>query len=73
MLMGVNSPAARFAATSRRKNTETRLEHHMPYPGDVIVTGTPAGVGPAMIGDVLDANVEGVGSMIVRVAGQGAA
>jgi len=43
------------------------------YPGDVIMTGTPAGVGPVTFGDVLDATVEGVGSMTVRVAGQGAA
>jgi 2-keto-4-pentenoate hydratase/2-oxohepta-3-ene-1,7-dioic acid hydratase in catechol pathway len=49
------------------------LNTYTPYPGDGIVTGTPAGVGPAMIGDVLDANVEGVGSRTVRVAGQGAA
>lgn len=43
------------------------------YPGDVIMTGTPAGVGPVTFGDVLDASVEGVGSMTVRMAGQGAA
>jgi len=43
------------------------------YPGDVIMTGTPAGVGPVTFGDVLDASVEGVGSMTVRMAGQGVA
>jgi 2-keto-4-pentenoate hydratase/2-oxohepta-3-ene-1,7-dioic acid hydratase in catechol pathway len=30
-------------------------------PGDVIATGTPAGVGPLAPGDVVEAEVEGVG------------
>jgi 2-keto-4-pentenoate hydratase/2-oxohepta-3-ene-1,7-dioic acid hydratase in catechol pathway len=30
-------------------------------PGDVIATGTPAGVGPLVAGDVVEVNVEGVG------------
>jgi 2,4-diketo-3-deoxy-L-fuconate hydrolase len=38
------------------------------YPGDVIMTGTPAGVGPVAPGDVLDASIAGIGSMSVRVA-----
>ena len=38
------------------------------YPGDVIMTGTPAGVGPVAPGDVLDASIQGIGSMSVRVA-----
>lgn len=36
-------------------------------PGDVIMTGTPAGVGPVARGDVLEASVEGVGAMTARV------
>ncbi|MEQ1943616.1 fumarylacetoacetate hydrolase family protein [Mesorhizobium sp. VNQ89] len=36
-------------------------------PGDVIMTGTPAGVGPVSRGDVLHAHVEGVGDLQVRV------
>jgi len=43
------------------------------YPGDVIMTGTPAGVSPVTWGDVLEATVEGVGSMTVRVAQRGTA
>ena len=31
------------------------------YPGDVIATGTPAGVGPLAPGDVVDVSVEGIG------------
>ena len=36
-------------------------------PGDVIMTGTPAGVGPVSRGDVLTGRVEGVGEIEVRV------
>lgn len=36
-------------------------------PGDVIMTGTPAGVGPVRRGDVMDAAIEGVGALTVRV------
>ncbi|MRH78431.1 FAA hydrolase family protein [Spiribacter sp. C176] len=35
--------------------------------GDVILTGTPAGVGPVQRGDELVASVEGVGAFSVRV------
>ena len=37
-------------------------------PGDVILTGTPEGVGPIAPGDVLDASIEKIGSMRVNVA-----
>jgi len=30
-------------------------------PGDLIATGTPAGVGPVVAGDVMEISVEGVG------------
>ncbi|MFI0450418.1 fumarylacetoacetate hydrolase family protein [Actinomadura sp. 6N118] len=36
-------------------------------PGDVILTGTPAGVGPLEIGDEVTVTVEGVGSLTNRV------
>ena len=36
-------------------------------PGDLIFTGTPAGVGPVERGDVLKGAVEGVGTLAVRV------
>jgi 2-keto-4-pentenoate hydratase/2-oxohepta-3-ene-1,7-dioic acid hydratase in catechol pathway len=32
-------------------------------PGDLIPTGTPAGVGPLVAGDVVDVTVEGVGTL----------
>ena len=38
------------------------------YPGDIIMTGTPAGVSPVKPGDGLHAYVEGVGEADVRIA-----
>jgi len=35
--------------------------------GDVILSGTPAGVGPVVKGDIMEASVEGLGSMTVPV------
>jgi 2-keto-4-pentenoate hydratase/2-oxohepta-3-ene-1,7-dioic acid hydratase in catechol pathway len=37
------------------------------YPGDVIITGTPEGVGPIEPGDTLLAHVEKIGAMTVKV------
>ena len=36
-------------------------------PGDLIFTGTPAGVGPVRKGDVMEGGVEGVGEIKVQV------
>jgi 2-keto-4-pentenoate hydratase/2-oxohepta-3-ene-1,7-dioic acid hydratase in catechol pathway len=36
-------------------------------PGDVLMTGTPEGVGPIKPGDVIDAEIEQLGSMQVKV------
>jgi 2-keto-4-pentenoate hydratase/2-oxohepta-3-ene-1,7-dioic acid hydratase in catechol pathway len=37
------------------------------YPGDVFLSGTPAGVGPMKPGDELVATIEKIGTMRVRV------
>jgi len=37
------------------------------HPGDVILTGTPEGVGPVKPGDVMTARIEGIGEMRVTV------
>jgi 2,4-didehydro-3-deoxy-L-rhamnonate hydrolase len=37
------------------------------YPGDIILTGTPTGIGPVASGDIIDAGIAGVGSMRVEV------
>ncbi len=36
-------------------------------PGDVILSGTPAGVGPVVKGDSMVISIEGLGSMEVKV------
>ena len=33
------------------------------FPGDLIATGTPQGVGPVVAGDVMEVTVEGVGTL----------
>lgn len=43
-------------------STMVRLEA-----GDLIYTGTPAGVGPIVPGDVLEGGVDGVGSLFARI------
>jgi 2-keto-4-pentenoate hydratase/2-oxohepta-3-ene-1,7-dioic acid hydratase in catechol pathway len=35
--------------------------------GDILLTGTPAGVGPIKSGDQLEAVIEGVGQLMVNV------
>jgi 2-keto-4-pentenoate hydratase/2-oxohepta-3-ene-1,7-dioic acid hydratase in catechol pathway len=43
----------------------TRLE-----PGDVIMTGTPEGVGPVEVGDTMTVHVTGLGSLTNKVVGE---
>ena len=50
--------AALISFTSRMMTLE---------PGDVILTGTPEGVGPLLAGDALEVEVGGVGTLRVRV------
>ncbi len=38
------------------------------YPGDLILTGTPAGVGPMKPGDRIEVRIEGIGSLVNDVA-----
>ncbi|MBX9459299.1 MAG: fumarylacetoacetate hydrolase family protein [Rhizobium sp.] len=42
-------------------------EQHRLMPGDIIMTGTPAGVGAVVSGDVLDCSVDGLAPMQVRI------
>lgn len=37
-------------------------------PGDVILTGTPSGVGPLVPGDQVDVEIEGIGNLINYVS-----
>jgi len=47
---------------------EFRSSMYTLHPGDVIMTGTPAGVSPVKPGDALHAYVEGVGEADIRIA-----
>ena len=40
------------------------------FPGDLIATGTPAGVGPVVAGDMVEVSVEGVGTLRNVIADQ---
>lgn len=37
------------------------------FPGDIILTGTPAGVGPLVPGDVVDCSIEQLGTLQIRI------
>jgi 2-keto-4-pentenoate hydratase/2-oxohepta-3-ene-1,7-dioic acid hydratase in catechol pathway len=39
------------------------------FPGDLILTGTPAGIGPLASGDVVEVEIESIGILRNRVAG----
>jgi 2-keto-4-pentenoate hydratase/2-oxohepta-3-ene-1,7-dioic acid hydratase in catechol pathway len=44
------------------------VSHQMTLlPGDVILTGTPAGVGPIVVGDEVEIAIEGIGSLVNTV------
>jgi len=34
------------------------------FPGDLILTGTPAGVGPLVNGDLVTVHIEGLGTLV---------
>ena len=38
------------------------------YPGDVVTTGTPAGIGPMQTGDIVEVEIEGIGCLRNGVA-----
>ena len=42
-------------------------EYYTLEPGDIIFSGTPAGVGPVKAGDDLQAGIEGVGELKVKI------
>jgi len=49
------------------------LEHVTAFttllPGDVVLTGTPSGVGQVEPGDVMEVEIDGIGTLVNRVAG----
>ena len=73
--ISVNGETRQRSSTSRMVYNEQRLieyasEWYTLYPGDIILTGTPEGVGPVKPGDVMHAEVERVGAFDIRVAAE---
>lgn len=74
MRLTVNGEARQSANTSALIFNVPRLVEYASstyrlYPGDVIMTGTPEGVGPVADGDVLDCYIERIGTMRVPIHG----
>ena len=68
----VNDTLRQDGSTSLMIHTVTRIVSHISTiftlePGDIILTGTPAGVGPIVPGDRVCAEISGVGSLNVTV------
>jgi 2,4-didehydro-3-deoxy-L-rhamnonate hydrolase len=42
-------------------------QYYTLYPGDIIMTGTPEGVGPVKPGDTMECEAVGVGRMTVKI------
>lgn len=71
--------SASVNAQPRQSARTSQLMHDVPalisyissvmtlIPGDVVLTGTPAGVGPMQIGDEVSVSVEGIGTLTNRV------
>jgi fumarylpyruvate hydrolase len=36
-------------------------------PGDLVFTGTPAGVGPLAVGDLVEAHIDGLAELSIRI------
>jgi 2-keto-4-pentenoate hydratase/2-oxohepta-3-ene-1,7-dioic acid hydratase in catechol pathway len=66
----------------RQRARTSQLQHDVPalvayassvmtlLPGDVLLTGTPAGVGPLTIGDEVSVTIENIGTLTNPVAGR---
>lgn len=57
----------RFLVYNVQKLIAWASDYYTLYPGDVIMTGTPQGVGPVAPGDVMDCEIVGLGRMQVAV------
>ena len=52
---------------STRKLISYASSFYTLYPGDVIMSGTPNGVGPVKVGDYLECSIERIGNMLVPI------
>jgi 2-keto-4-pentenoate hydratase/2-oxohepta-3-ene-1,7-dioic acid hydratase in catechol pathway len=72
----VNGEVRQAGRTADMVRDVTELVTHVSrsmtlLPGDVILTGTPAGVGPLQVGDEVAVTVEGIGTLTNRVIKRG--
>ena len=72
----VNGELRQAGRTSQMLRTVDELVSHVSQamtllPGDVILTGTPAGVGPLAVGDEVSVSIEQVGTLTNRVVARG--
>ncbi len=70
--LSVNGEPRQDGCSSAMINRVPQIIAHMSAiftlePGDVILTGTPAGVGQVVAGDVMEAEIEGVGRLRIGV------
>ncbi len=70
--LSVNGRRKQHSNTSRmiystRKLIAYASSFYTLYPGDVIMSGTPEGVGPVSVGDILECSIERIGSMHVII------
>lgn len=71
--LSVNGQPRQDGSTSRMIHPVATIISYMSgiftlEPGDIILTGTPAGVGPIKSGDQIDAAIDGIGSLQIKVA-----
>ncbi|HEX4700049.1 MAG TPA: fumarylacetoacetate hydrolase family protein [Actinomycetes bacterium] len=72
----VNGELKQAGRTSQMVRSIDELVSHISMamtllPGDVILTGTPAGVGPLAVGDQVSVTIEQVGTLMNRVVARG--
>jgi len=68
----VNGEVRQQTSTAKLIHSVERIIAHASQaftllPGDVILTGTPAGVGPLLAGDTVEVEIEGIGTLRNRV------
>lgn len=72
----VNGEVKQSGRTSQMVRSVAELVAHISeamtlLPGDIILTGTPAGVGPLSIGDEVAVSIEGIGTLANKVIKRG--
>ena len=72
----VNGETKQDGRTSQMIHSVAQLITHVSQamtllPGDVVLTGTPAGVGPLNVGDEVAVSIEGIGTLTNKVIKRG--